>query len=346
MLRYMILCLGLFACRTDPTSQPKTKNHDFDGDGYTEDDGDCNDEDIFISPDADETCDEIDNNCNGAIDEDVNIALFIDSDGDGYGSEESVEYSCTVLDGFVLEGGDCNDADETINPGVSETCDEIDNNCNGDVDEAVGEVFYPDNDGDGFGGIGSTETLLCELQEGYSESNDDCNDSDPTISPSSEEYCDDVDNNCDGEIDEDTAMDVSNWYLDSDVDGYGVDDESVIGCMGPPGYSPSAGDCNDGDASINPDSTEICDGIDNDCDDLLDDEDTNVGGAADWFLDFDQDGFGTINTTVYSCDMPSGYVLDATDCDDQDSSINPDAIEVCDGIDNNCNNAIDEVGCK
>jgi len=63
---------------------------------------------------------------------------------------------------------------------------------------------------------------------------------------------------------------------------------------------------------------------------------------ADYYMDSDGDGYGDVNIFVNACEIPSGYVADSTDCDDTNALINPDAAELCDGIDNNCDGQIDE----
>jgi MYXO-CTERM domain-containing protein len=117
------------------------------------------------------------------------------------------------------------------------------------------------------------------------------------------------------------------------------------------GYS-AADDCNDTDADINPGADEICDGIDNDCNDLIDDEDPGITDQNTFHEDKDEDGFGNANAArssgneeiIDSCDEepPEGYVSDATDCNDNDVDTNPIADELCDGRDNDCDDAVDE----
>ena len=135
---------------------------------------------------------------------------------------------------------------------------------------------------------------------------------------SASEVCDGEDNDCDGSVDEGLT---SIWYLDDDGDGFGELDVEEVACDAPSGFVDNGSDCDDSDADINPDALEICDGLDNDCDEEIDEG-----------LDADLDGY-------------SGC---GDDCDDSDPRINPGAPEVCfDGIDNNCNELIDgeEVDC-
>ena len=105
------------------------------------------------------------------------------------------------------------------------------------------------------------------------------------------------------------------------------------------GYT-TADDCNDADASINPGATEICDGVDNNCD-----GETDEGLLTPVYADLDGDGFGAGAAVGGVCDassLPEGQVLDSTDCDDSDSSVNPGATELCDGLDNDCDAATSE----
>ncbi len=123
-------------------------------------------------------------------------------------------------DGFTAEDGDCDDLDNSISPGADELCDGIDNDCDGTIDEDVKDDFYADADGDGFGSEESVEA--CEVPDGYSVVSGDCDDAEAESYPGNVEYCDDIDNNCDGQIDEDSALDTVVWYGDADGDGYGT----------------------------------------------------------------------------------------------------------------------------
>jgi len=105
-------------------------------------------------------------------------------------------------DGFTIEDGDCDDNDASINPGATEVCNGVDDNCDGQIDEGVGTNFYADADGDGFGDLNST-ILACSQPEGYVSNSDDCDDNDASVNPGAEEICDNnIDDNCNGEIDE------------------------------------------------------------------------------------------------------------------------------------------------
>ena len=96
-------------------------------------------------------------------------------------------------------------------------------------------------------------------------------------------------------------------------------------------------DCNDTDALSYPDATERCDGLDNDCDEEIDEEIPAV-----WFLDADGDGFGSTDQQTSDCNPVSGYITVSGDCDDGDAMVNPNAQEVCDGIDNDCDSLTDD----
>ncbi len=116
--------------------------------------------------------------CNGKGGIDTSTTTT-DNDGDGYSTD------------------DCNDDDPAVYPGAEEVCDGIDNNCNGELDDGVADVWYPDSDGDGFGDAYSS-TEACSPPAGHVPNTDDCDDSDETVFPGAVEYCDGRDNDCDG----------------------------------------------------------------------------------------------------------------------------------------------------
>jgi predicted outer membrane repeat protein len=146
----------------------------------------------------------------------------------------------------------------------------------------------------------------------------DCNDSDASINPDATEICDDLDNNCDGVIDEETAADAGVWYADSDSDNYGDANISLHACEMPEGYVEDSTDCDDSDAGLNPETI--------------------------WYADTDADGYGDSKSTTLSCETPAGHVQDANDCDDTSQWVNPAADEICDGLDNDCDASTSEDG--
>ena len=167
-----------------------------------------------------------------------------DRDGDGYGWRS-----------------DCDDRNAEIHPGADDfLCDGIDNNCNGLTDE-LGPVFYIDRDGDGAGdALG--RGVPC-LQDGAAN-NSDCNDQDPLVHPGLDEICNGFDDNCDGNTDLGPGIYVAR--VDADGDGYPD--------LGPGRLTCSAEhrqpDCAPGDPALRPGATEICNGLDDDCDGIVD----------------------------------------------------------------------------
>jgi len=129
------------------------------------------------------------------------------------------------------------------------------------------------------------------------------------------------------------------WYKDADGDGYS-DGTTQTSVERPSSdyYKESeltaiSGDCNDNDDSVNPGATEVCNSIDDDCDDSVDEDVTST-----FYQDSDGDGYGNATVSTQACTAPSDYVADNTDCDDSNASVNPGATEVCgDGIDQDCN---------
>jgi hypothetical protein len=167
--------------------------------GFVERAGDCNDADGTINPGAAEVCDTRDNDCDTQVDEGTQTTFYRDADTDTYGGPNT-QLACSAPAGFVAQGNDCNDDDVAVNPGAAEVCDTRDNNCNTQVDEGVETTFYRDIDGDTYGG--TTTQLACTVPGGFVERNNDCNDEVATINPGATEVCDDVDNDCDGQVDE------------------------------------------------------------------------------------------------------------------------------------------------
>ena len=171
-------------------------NVDADGDGVLAC-ADCDDDDPNVKPGWPEVCDTKDNNCDGAVDEGVDLALYTDADGDGYGGAGVTARACEPLAGLVEIAGDCDDADAATHPDATDTCDGADNNCDGLVDEGGGETWYVDGDGDGYGGEDTVQA--CEPPSGYIDTPGDCDDGAVGVNPDASEVCaDHVDNDCDG----------------------------------------------------------------------------------------------------------------------------------------------------
>lgn len=180
--------------------------------GYAEVSGDCDDADPEVHPGAPEHCDGLDEDCDEEIDERPVDAptWYPDVDGDGYGDAAAPVESCEAPEGTIALSGDCDDADADVNPAVSETCNDRDDDCDGTVDDDPidGETFYPDADGDGYGDLNSS-SRHCELLDGWMETAEDCDDTRSSIHPGGTERCNALDDDCDGEVDEDEDGDDS-----------------------------------------------------------------------------------------------------------------------------------------
>ncbi len=313
---------------------------DADGDGFgtiffdacgafTSDD--CNDADALAYPGAPELCNAQDDNCNVTIDENLGINWYADNDGDGFGSNNLVVNQCAPIPGFLLTGGDCNDLSPNINPLISETCNNLDDDCNGQIDDGVLFIYYADSDADGFGNPNNFIAACSMPSSGFVTNGNDCDD--------------------------------NLWfYLDQDGDGFGI--PQLAGC----GVT-NAEDCDDLDAANNPLMPEVCNEIDDNCNGEIDEFVQQI-----YFIDADGDGFGSSNTVQYACSAPAGFVsnmndctdnsatyydvdmdgygagemvpcgdvFNAGDCDPNNISINPMAIEFCNQVDDNCDGLIDE----
>ena len=281
----MLLVLLCLACRnkdSDPDSGiiPEDTGDapvDADGDGFYEED-DCDDTNSAVYPGASEIpYNGLDDDCDETTPDD-------DLDGDGF-----------------LEADDCDDLDAATNPDATEVCDGLDNDCNGEEDDAVGDLWYADVDRDGFGDA-SVSSQSCDGANGYVDDATDCDDTDASAYPGAEEVCDEADNDCNGEVDEGVQ---SIYWADTDGDGHGDPDSSTEGCDLPTGYSDNDNDCDDYD----PESTALAEDADCDgttTDDDCDDEDPDLG-------QLDEDGDG-----ISSCDG---------DCDDGDRRTAPGAAE-------------------
>jgi hypothetical protein len=379
--------LLLSACGDKEDTLPEDSGlptEDADGDGFNTDE-DCDDGDATVHPGAEEVCDEVDNDCDGEVDEDVSTTWYPDIDGDGWGDELEAIVGCDQPSGTVAELGDCDDDDPETYPGAPERCDGADNDCDGEIDNDPVEVWYVDADGDGYGNPDYSQNV-CDPGSGWVEDSTDCDDIEPEVHPGADELCNGIDDDCDELIDDDDEdiADQTTWYRDGDGDGYGVDSDTLTSCEQPSGYTELGGDCDDRDTAYNPGATEddcadpadyncdgstgyvdddgdgwaaceecddadpaqhpgadeLCNGEDDDCDGTVDEDDAI--DADTWYADDDNDGYGDPRSTTTACSRPSGYIADSSDCDDNDDDINPGADELCDGIDNDCDGTVDE----
>ena len=231
-------------------------------------------------------------------------------------------------------------------PGAPEVPgDGIDQDCDGNED------CWFDQDGDTYGGTSTITTPAFDcVAPNATRDGGDCEDMDASIHPNATEIvADGIDQDCDGG---DTC------YQDVDDDGFG----STITVPSPdlfclnPGEATNDDDCLDVGtidggagpvlaADVNPNADEICNLVDDDCDDLIDDDDGDVLATIFWFPDVDEDGFGATNLQVPACEHPGdGFTDVAGDCNDNNPLVNPDATEVCDpnNVDEDCNGLADD----
>ncbi|MEN9786089.1 MAG: hypothetical protein RLZZ299_1353 [Pseudomonadota bacterium] len=319
---------------------------DADGDGVAAAE-DCDDANPFVYPGNFETCDGVDEDCDGVIDNDAWDArvFLLDLDHDGYGVDGTDMYACEAPLDAVEQGGDCDDENWLVNPGsLVPECGDIaflDLNCDGSVGSE-------DFDGDGF--------TAC----------DDCNDADSGVFPGAAEVCNGgADDDCNGLADDEdpalvadaAAAGKSEFYADFDMDGFTPGAGATLSCDAAPGFvaanqlyslERTMRDCDDNDGAVSPEASEVCDGEDNDCDQLVDDADDNVDpGSRRFVRDADADGYAVDGSEIGACVAPAGFVVSAAngggDCDDDSAAVHPGASEVCNlGVDDDCDGTADD----
>jgi alpha-tubulin suppressor-like RCC1 family protein len=301
------------------------------------------------------------------------VTCYVDADGDAYGtgtsSSQCRDGSAARMSfgycptGYTATAGDCLDSNPSVRPGAVETCNGLDDNCSGAPDEGVTTNFYRDADGDGYGA--GSATAACTAPSGFVANNTDCNDTCATCRPGGTEVCDSLDNNCNGTTDEGTTV---ACYTDADNDTYapmGASAASRCPDTSRPlfGNCPSGltsrqpataatSDCADTTASRNPGVTEACNGIDDDCDGVIDD-----GVTVQCYVDTDNDSYAASGATASALcpdssrgnvgGCPVGYTnrapaAGAIDCAPTNAMVNPSAVESCNGVDDNCSGVIDE----
>ncbi|MDP2312039.1 MAG: putative metal-binding motif-containing protein [Pseudomonadota bacterium] len=310
---------------------------------------DCDDLDDAVYPAATETCDGEDDDCDGDVDEDDAVdpaTWYADSDDDGYGDADLYVLACDAPSAYVANATDCDDGAATTNPGADETCDEVDNDCDGSADESSAvdaPTWYADVDDDGAGNA-SYSTVSCDAPSGYADNDGDCDDNDDEVSHLLPESCDGKDNDCDGDSDEYGANGELTWYADVDADAFGDPTDPLDACDQPVGYLSDATDCDGSRDDVNPGAPEVCDAsnVDEDCDGSGDE--SGAEGEATWYADVDGDAYGDENDSILACDSPAAYVADKTDCDDLAAAINPAATEICDAgeDDEDCDGLTDD----
>lgn len=332
------------SCTTPACDNYVESGTDFDNDNYDAECGDSVDDDATVYPGATELCDSKDNDLDTFIDED--FPTLGDSCSVGLGECQA---SGNIVCSGDLLGVTC---DAVAGSSSEEICDGLDNDCDGSVDEDLSTPFATLTEGVCFDAVKECGGVSGWQDPDYG--------SDYEVVESS---CDGLDNDCDGDVDEGLT---TRYYLDVDGDGYGDALSFVDSCGVPAGYVLDNTDCDDSDGSIyqlvnyyidsdsdgyDAGSEDVCSGVSApagyssstngaDCDDSV--FDCNADCSSVLYFDFDSDGYGNLSVEHRVCDALGDYVLDNTDCDDSNVSINPLAIDVNDHIDNNCNGEVDE----
>ncbi len=261
--------------------------------------GDCNDDNPNVHPGATEICDDLDNNCNDVIDEDC------DKDGDGYCDFQKVVLQNVQTGNWPavcpLGPGDCDDDDATV----------------------VRVTWYRDADADTYGDPNQSRQDTCVAPEGYVERAGDCNDDDANINPDATEICDDIDNDCNNQIDEGCDKD-GDGYCDIAMDVVAnatTGDWPAVCPLGP-------GDCDDTRADAYPGATEKCSGMLEDC--LAAQADLGCNPDGDLYCTAEMEVVATGGTFPAVCPAGGG------DCNEDRPDINPGASEICNNEDRNC----------
>jgi len=287
---------------------------------YVGNNDDCDDLDASVSPAGTETCNLIDDDCDNLIDDsdpDLDPAelntFYADDDRDGAGDSSRPSEACFQPWFTAPNAEDCDDTNPLLQGPTG---------------------WWVDGDGDGFG-TGDLSNPVCSApgpNHVLPALGEDCDDDSVDDYPGAPEVCDGVDNDCDTYVDiADDDLDVFTAvpvWRDLDLDGYGDPRGEALACegVGLPGYVDNPDDCDDLRDDVAPDATERCNGIDDDCDTLVDTEDLDVdlSTAPTWWADFDEDGWGNRDLPVVSCEQPNFYTDNDLDCDDGEELEGPE----------------------
>ncbi len=335
-----------------------------------------------------ELCNGIDDDCDGMTDEGLTFnTYYTDGDGDGYGAGAGTSLCADPGTGFAGNDQDCDDSNMAINPLASESCNLIDDDCDMNIDEGFPvNTYYQDADNDGRGNP-DVDTTACTAPAGYVATPNDCNDASATncpktnsmtttnitdnsallswtdlpcavlyrveyrrrsnpveiswtvlytpdpflvlsgLSPDSTKYQWRVATICTPDLtaaESGYAAPVQYFatqfraYPDADGDGFGDASAafSLFTTFPLTGYAHNNTDCDDNNDSTYPEAPEICNGVDDDCD-----ENTDEGVLLTFYLDSDGDGLGDQASSTLTCTAPEGYVGNSSDCDDSNETV-------------------------
>jgi|GEM_PF-6032535 len=306
-----------------------------------------------------EICNGIDDDCDGSVDEGLLTTYYQDTDGDGYGNSAVSVQACSAPLGFVLNGDDCNDLNGDVNPGVTEICNGLDDDCDGSVDEGLLTIYYQDTDGDGYGSDANT-VQACSAPDGYVTAGGDCNDNNNAVHPFATEVCNGIDDDCDGNIDNGlnlseceiceegtlTTLPEMDWYEDADGDGFGNVEVVIANCIQPDGYVSNNGDCDDNDNEVTNLCFVIITSSANSGGTITPMGDTNVNqGDSQTYTIVPDCGYEITDVLVNgnSVGVVTSYTFENVESNQTISVVFTLKAEVCNGVDDDCDGNIDNV---